>query len=123
MKFYSAAERIAFIATLIAVLVLALLPISRLDEFGIDIGFHYDKANHASAFAILAFLGSLGWPGRKKRLIIFLALVGAAIEILQGTSLIERDLDVFDWIADCVGMACGLLAAICANWISRRALR
>src|SRR4051794_35799566 len=37
MKFYSAAERIAFIATLIAVLVLALLPISRLDEFGIDI--------------------------------------------------------------------------------------
>ncbi|MBZ9995282.1 VanZ family protein [Mesorhizobium sp. BH1-1-4] len=120
MKFYSAAERIAFVVTLIAVLVLALLPIPRLDEFGIDIGFPYDKANHASAFAVLAFLGGLGWPDRKARLIIFLALVGAAIEILQGTSLIGRDLDVFDWVADCIGMAFGLLAATCANWIRRR---
>ncbi|TPM35026.1 VanZ family protein [Mesorhizobium sp. B2-3-4] len=120
MKFFSAAERIAFVATLLAVLVLALLPISRLQEFGIDIGFHYDKANHASAFAVLAFLGYLGWPGRRARLIVFLALVGAAIEILQGTSLIDRDLDVFDWIADCIGMAFGLLAAACASWVWRR---
>ncbi|WP_033838407.1 VanZ family protein [Mesorhizobium loti] len=121
MKFYSAAERIAFIVTLIAVLVLALLPVPRLKEFGIDIGFHYDKLNHASAFAVLAFLGSLGWPRHKASVIVFLALVGAAIEALQGTSLIQRDLDVFDWVADCVGMACGLLAAVCANWAMRRA--
>lgn len=120
MKIYSATERVAFAVTLIAVLVLALLPIPRLKEFGLDIGFHYDKANHASAFAVLAFLGSLGWPDRKTWLIIFLALIGAAIEILQGTSLINRDLDVFDWIADCIGMACGLLAATCVTWMGRR---
>ncbi|WP_136620679.1 MULTISPECIES: hypothetical protein [Mesorhizobium] len=113
MRFYSVAERVAFLVTLIAVLVLALLPVPRLKEFGIDVGFHYDKLNHASAFAVLTFLGGLGWPDRK-------ALVGAAIEVLQGTALIARDLDVFDWVADCVGMACGLVAVICANWILRR---
>lgn len=117
---YSAAGRIAFVVILIVVLVLALLPVPRLEEFGIDVGFHYDKLNHASAFAVLTFLGSIGWPERKARLIVFLALVGAAIEILQGTTLIERDLDVFDWVADCVGMAFGLAAAMCANWILRR---
>lgn len=120
MRFYSVAERVAFLVTLIAVLVLALLPVPRLKEFGIDVGFHYDKLNHASAFAVLTFLGGLGWPDRKTRLIVFLALVGAAIEVLQGTALIARDLDVFDWVADCVGMACGLVAVICANWILRR---
>ena len=120
MRSYSAAGRIAFVITLIVVLVLALLPVPRLEEFGIDVGFHYDKLNHASAFAVLTFLGSLAWPERKVRLIVFLALVGAAIEILQGTTLIERDLDVFDWVADCVGMAFGLAAVICANWILRR---
>ena len=117
MKVYTAAERIAFLVTLIAVLVLALLPVPRLLDFGIDIGFHYDKLNHATAFAVLTFLGSLGWPERKTRLIIFLALVGAAIEVLQGLVVIARDFDVLDWVADCTGIACGLLAVICVKWI------
>ncbi|MBN9220960.1 MAG: VanZ family protein [Mesorhizobium sp.] len=121
MKFYSVAERIAFVVTLIAVLVLALLPIPRLKEFGIDIGFDYDKLNHASAFAALAFLGCLGWPRHRVRLAIFLASVGAAIEILQGITLIGRDLDVFDWVADCIGIAFGLLAALGLNLALRRA--
>ncbi|WP_287388975.1 hypothetical protein [Mesorhizobium sp.] len=68
----------------------------------------------------LAVLGSLGWPQRKVGLIIFLALVGAAIEVLQGTTLIDRDLDMFDWIADCIGMAGGLVVVMCANWVLHR---
>ncbi|RUZ76239.1 hypothetical protein EN947_23505, partial [Mesorhizobium sp. M7A.F.Ca.US.003.02.2.1] len=99
---------------------LALLPIPRLEEYGIDIGFRSDKLNHASAFAVMTFLGGLGWPDRKTRLIVFLAMIGAAIEVLQGTALIRRDLDVFDWFADCAGIACGLVAVICVNWILRR---
>ncbi len=99
---------------------LALLPVHRLKQFGIDVGFHYDKLNHASAFVVLAFLGSLGWPRHKAGLIVFLALIGAAIEVLQGTSLIDRDLDVFDWVADCIGMAFGLLAVLFLNWSVRR---
>ncbi|WP_095198653.1 hypothetical protein [Mesorhizobium carmichaelinearum] len=110
----------AFVVTLVAVLVLALLPVPELQEFGLDIGFDNDKLNHASAFATLAVLGGLGWPRRKITLVIFLALVGAAIEVLQGTTLIDRDLDVFDWVADCIGIAGGLVVAMCANWVMHR---
>ncbi|GLQ82026.1 hypothetical protein GCM10007881_55470 [Mesorhizobium huakuii] len=120
MKFYSVAISTAFVVTLVAVLVLALLPMPELQEFGFDIGFDNDKLNHASAFATLAVLGALGWPRRIVTLVIFLALVGAAIEILQGTPLIDRDLDVFDWVADCIGIAGGLVVAISVNWVMRR---
>ncbi|MFD1983347.1 hypothetical protein ACFSOZ_11780 [Mesorhizobium newzealandense] len=112
MKYYKVAERVAFGVMLVVVLAFALLPLPRLKDFGIDIGFHYDKLNHITAFAVLMFLGSLGWPERKMRLIIFLALVGAGIEVLQGLPLIARDVDMLDWVADCVGVACGLAAAI-----------
>ena len=120
MKFYSVAISTAFVVTLVAVLVLALLPMPELQEFGFDIGFDNDKLNHASAFATLAVLGALGWPRRIVTLVIFLALVGAAIEILQGTPLIDRDLAVFDWVADCIGIAGGLVVAISINWVMRR---
>ncbi|MER8603932.1 hypothetical protein NKH45_23135 [Mesorhizobium sp. M1156] len=39
-----------------------------------------------------------------------LALTGAVIELLQGVRLIARDMNAFDWAADCAGMACGLAA-------------
>ncbi|MES0151329.1 hypothetical protein NKJ95_29705 [Mesorhizobium sp. M0012] len=121
MRLHPIAERVGFFGTLIAVLVLALLPVHRLKEFGFDIGFHYDKLNHGIAFAALMIVGSLGWPERKMSLIISLALAGAAIEVLQGTTLIGRDLDGLDWAADCVGIACALAAMGCANSLVRRA--
>ncbi|AID28834.2 putative ABC-type sugar transport system permease subunit [Mesorhizobium sp. USDA 4775] len=120
MNFYSVAISTAFIVTLVAVLVLALLPVPELQEFGFDIGFENDRVNHASAFATLAALGAFGWPRRIVTLVIFLALVGAAIEVLQGTTLIDRDLDMFDWVADCIGIAGGLVVALCVNWVMRR---
>ena len=120
MNFYSVAISTAFIVTLVAVLVLALLPVPELQEFGFDIGFENDRVNHASAFATLAALGALGWPRRIVTLVIFLALVGAAIEVLQGTTLIDRDLDMFDWVADCIGIAGGLVVALCVNWVMHR---
>ncbi|MER8867786.1 hypothetical protein NKI19_29500 [Mesorhizobium sp. M0751] len=121
MSLHLIAEKVVFFVTLIVVLVLALLPVLRLKEFGFDIGFHYDKLNHGIAFAALMIIGSLGWPERKMSLIIFLALAGAAIEVLQGTTLIGRDLDGFDWAADCVGIACALAAIGCANSLIQRA--
>ncbi|MER8479311.1 hypothetical protein [Mesorhizobium sp. M1163] len=121
MRLHPIAEKVALFVTLIAVMLLALLPSLRLKEFGFDIGFHYDKLNHGIAFAALMVVGSLGWPERKMSLTIFLALVGAAIEILQGTTLIGRDLDGFDWAADCVGITCALVAIGCANSLVRRA--
>ncbi|WP_244441196.1 hypothetical protein [Mesorhizobium sp. STM 4661] len=78
----------------------------------------HDKLNHAAAFAVLTALGSLGWPEHKARLIVLLALTGAAIELLQGMQLIGRDMSMFDWFADCAGMACGLTVA---GWTKRLA--
>lgn len=103
--------------TLTGVLLLALLPVRFLPDLGMAVTFHDDKLNHAIAFVVLAALGGLGWPEHKTRLIVLLALTGAAIEVLQGAQLIGRDLDVFDWVADCAGMACGLTIA---GWTKRR---
>ncbi|WP_244440054.1 hypothetical protein [Mesorhizobium metallidurans] len=78
--------------------------------------FDHDKLNHAAAFAVLAALGSLGWPEHKARLIVLLALTGAAIELLQGMQVTGRDMSIFDWFANCAGMACGLTFA---GWTKR----
>ncbi|RWC35184.1 MAG: hypothetical protein EOS70_11840 [Mesorhizobium sp.] len=111
------AARIVFRVTLAGVLLLALLPVRLFPDLGMAVTFHDDKLNHAAAFAVLAALGSLGWPEHKTRLIVLLAFTGAAIEVLQGAQLIGRDLDVFDWVADCAGMAFGLTIA---GWTKRR---
>ncbi|MER9546927.1 hypothetical protein NKI72_33925 [Mesorhizobium sp. M0437] len=105
------ATRTAFLVTLAGVLVLALSPEWLLQNFGFGFTSHDDKLNHAAAFVVLTAIGSLGWPEHRARLIIFLALTGAGIEVLQGTQIISRDMDIFDWFADCVGIACGLAIA------------
>lgn len=100
--------RIAFLVTLAGVLLLALSPEWLLQAIGIGFTSHHDKLNHAAAFAVLAAIGSFGWPEHRARVVVFLILIGAAIEVLQGLQIIARDRDVWDWVADCAGMACGL---------------
>ncbi|RWE90506.1 MAG: hypothetical protein E5X07_30045 [Mesorhizobium sp.] len=109
--------RIVFLITLAGVLLLTLLPARFLPDFGTAVTLYDDKLQHAIAFAVLAALGSLGWPGHKAWLVVLLAFTGAAIEVLQGAQLIGRDLDGFDWVADCAGMALGLTIA---GWTKRR---
>jgi hypothetical protein len=113
---YRTVARIAFLVTLTVVLVLALSPGWFLQGLGLGFTSHHDKLNHAAAFAVLAVLGSFGWPEHRTKLIVFLAFTGAAIELLQGTHLIARDMDILDWVADCAGVACGLTAA---GWTKR----
>lgn len=117
---YPAVAKTAFPFTLAGVLLLALLPGRILELLGMGFTFSHDKFNHAAAFAVLAALGSLGWPEQKAKLVAFLLFIGAAIEVLQGTQLVARDMDAFDWLADCVGVACGLLVA---GWTRRLAAR
>jgi len=106
VSFYQSVARAAFLPTLAVVLLLALLPDHLLHALGLAFTSHHDKLNHAAAFATLSALGSLGWPRQVVRLAILLALTGAGIEILQGIT--GRDMSVFDWFADCAGMAYGL---------------
>jgi hypothetical protein len=116
---YPIAARIAFFATLAGVLLFALLPDQLLQDLGVTFTFHHGKLAHAAAFAVLAALGSLGWTTHRAKLIVLLAFSGVAIEVLQGAQLIGRGTEVFDWIADCAGVACGITIASWAKWLAR----
>ena len=69
-----------------------------------------DKIQHIIAFATLALLGSGAYTAMKPlRLLAWLSLFGAAIEIVQIIPALYRDADVLDWIADTVAVAVVLL--------------
>ncbi|RWM14656.1 MAG: hypothetical protein E5X53_25655 [Mesorhizobium sp.] len=114
---YEIAARIAFLAALAGVLLLALFPEWLLQDLGVTFT-HHGKLIHAAAFAVLAALGSLGWTEHKAKLIVILAFSGVAIEVVQGAQLIGRGPDLFDWIADCAGTACGITIASWTKWLA-----
>lgn len=79
----------------------------------------WDKAEHS-----LAFFGMTVWFGgmvRRSRypvIALLLSLLGAAIEIAQGTMGFGRDADIIDWVADTIGivLASGLLYLGLGGW-------
>ena len=76
-------------------------------------GTGWDKANHALAFAVLALLGSRGWPARAGTVLAGLLLYGALIECLQTLTPTR----VGEW-ADLAADAAGL--AIAWTWLRLR---
>lgn len=88
----------AFWACVAAVLFLALAsPNAHLPTTG------WDKANHALAFAVLAVLGGIAYPGRLARVLVALLAYGALIEVLQ-TFTPDRTGEWLDLLADAVGL-------------------
>ncbi|MGK6355645.1 hypothetical protein ACMGDH_10500 [Sphingomonas sp. DT-207] len=60
-----------------------------------------DKAQHATAFAVLTLFAALGHPRVPKwRLVIGLSLFGAFIEAVQAIPALHRDSDWLDWVVD-----------------------
>lgn len=92
-------------------LVMALLPKPPqlpIDQFG-------DKFAHVLAFAVLAGVANLAWPTRSRWLIaLWLSAFGAAIELLQAISVLHRDSDIRDWVADSIAI---LAATVLARWL------
>ena len=69
-----------------------------------------DKLQHTIAFTTLALLGSWAYTAmRSLKLLAWLSLFGAAIEIVQAIPMLHRDSDVLDWIVDTVAVAVVLL--------------
>ena len=69
-----------------------------------------DKVQHIIAFATLAMLGSWAYTAtRPLRLLAWLTLFGAVIEIVQLIPALHRDADVVDWLADTIAVAAVLL--------------
>lgn len=93
--------RLALAGLLIVVLALSLLPL------GADVPTTgWDKANHLLAFATLAVLGCLAYPGRIPATLLALLAYGALIEILQSFTD-YRSAEWADWLADAIGLIVG----------------
>jgi VanZ family protein len=92
----------ARLALLACVLIISYLAFAPLPE---PPGFDWDKTNHLVAFATLAALADLGWPGRAAmpwRIGLLLGY-GLLIELVQG-QLEYRSASVLDFAADALGI-------------------
>lgn len=88
---------------------------------GADQGLPWDKANHALAFFVLTIICARGWPGAGIwRMAGIMLAAAAAIEIIQGTSLVGRDADGWDVVADMAGFIIGWITTIALRRIGRR---
>ena len=77
-----------------------------------------DKIQHVTAFATLGLLGAWAYPTAKAvKLLLWLSLFGAAIELFQAIPVLHRDSDVLDWLADT--LASGVVLAIVSWWRAR----
>jgi VanZ family protein len=66
----------------------------------------WDKLEHALAFFGLTFwFGGLVRRRAYPLLVLWMLLFGAGIEVAQGVMGLGRDADVWDWVADSVGVA------------------
>ena len=85
---------------LLVLLVMTLAPLQLHGRFFLN-----DKAQHLLGFLVLTALGLLAWgTGSTIKLVIGLAALGGAIEVLQETSLVGRDAELMDWLADVAGI-------------------
>ena len=97
--------RAVFWVMCLGIFVLAILPSN-----SSSIAFpNADKILHAMAFAGLSFIGGLAYPMRIFIVAIFLVFLGAAIEVTQGFTP-DRSPELFDFLADSIGISLGLLA-------------
>ena len=65
----------------------------------------WDKAQHFLAFATLTTLALVAFPRVNAAWLgLGLSLFGAFIEVVQGTPLVHRDCDVWDWAADTIAV-------------------
>lgn len=112
MQYAKPVLRAGFALSLVVALAVALYPMT-----GESPG-NGDKVEHFAAFYALTLLGAAAYPARGslKWLALLLSAYGGMIEILQPLPLFGRDRDVFDWVADNIGIAVALLPIGVAYW-------
>jgi hypothetical protein len=77
----------------------------------------WDKAEHFIAFYVLTGLGAAAFPGRRLWVIgALLSAFGALIEIVQGLSIVHRDRDFWDWVADTIAVIAALSPMLLVQW-------
>lgn len=104
--------RVAFFAALIFTFYSAVVPPARALELT-----PWDKATHFIAFYALTGLAVAAFPrGNLAVLAASLSAFGALIEIVQGLSLVHRDRDFWDWVADTIAIVCALAPMLLYWW-------
>ena len=82
----------------------------------------WDKAKHFIVFYGLTFLASVALPrSRPWKIGGVLLAFGVAIEILQGLPIVGRDADVFDIVADTLGIGFYFGPIIVTQWMNQDA--
>ena len=105
--------RLTFWLALVVTLVMALLPNPPTMRAT-------DKVQHMAAFAALASLAALGFPGLRLWVIfVWMAALGLAIEVLQMIPALHRNAEASDWLADCAATAATLLLCGALRWLCR----
>jgi VanZ family protein len=77
----------------------------------------WDKAEHASAWTVLALAGLVLSTRRRWAIGLFAIAFGGVIEVLQAVMPFGRDGNVADWIADVIGVAAAYVI-----WLGARRL-
>jgi hypothetical protein len=96
--------RLVFLAALIFTFYSAVIPPAHALQLT-----PWDKATHFIAFYVLTGLAVAAFP--RQNLFAVAALLsafGALIEIVQGLSIVGRDRDFWDWVADTIAIAFAL---------------
>lgn len=109
--------QLAFVAALIFTFYSAVIPPQKAVQL-----VPWDKAEHFLAFYALTGLGVAAFP--RRNLFVIAALLsgfGALIEFVQGLSIVHRDRDFWDWVADTVAIAMALAPMLLVWW--RRVVR
>ena len=77
----------------------------------------WDKAEHFIAFYALTGLAVAAFPRRRLLVIaVLLSVFGALIEFVQGWSVVHRDRDFWDWVADILAIASALAPMLLVWW-------
>jgi hypothetical protein len=104
--------RFAFFAALLFTFYSAVIPPSHAVQL-----VPWDKAEHFIAFYALTGLAAAAFPrGNIFLLAALLSAFGALIELVQGTPLVHRDMDFWDWVADTLAIAAALAPMLLVWW-------
>ena len=104
-------------------LLIAIIVVGSLMPAGLDVGFRVsDKLRHFAGYFVLMLYFSGLYP-RERHPLLALAffLLGAALEILQGTLTATRHMDLIDLTANTLGIVLGFVFARLgvAEWARR----
>lgn len=104
----------AFVLACLVVTWASLTPVTALPSVSL-----WDKAEHLAAYLGLALIGAAAFPARFTRLAVGLFCGGVAIEVLQSIMGLGRQGDPADVLANTLGLAAGLLAALAIRELVR----